>query len=408
VVDEPLRADAGEYFAYAYNLHNYGVYSLHEGWLDPPPRKAPTADKVRSPGYPLFLLAAGPPHPNAGYGLRINYLQACMGVASVLLIFLIAAQFLPAGWALAAAALTAISPHLATMNTYLLTEPLFTFFLLAATWSVMRAAASRKSWMFALSGLLWAAASLVRPTTQFFPVLLLALVFVLPSLRSYRRPALVGTAVFALALSPWFIRNLSVPAAGPGSNLMVNTLAHGSYPDFMYQGRPETFAYPYRADPDLPKFTGSLAAVLGHIAENFKAHPLEQARWYLLGKPYFFLSLRDVQSADVLIYPSSRMPFYDSPAFSMLRVASNKIHWPLMLLALAGIFVVLLRPRMAELDPVAKQAATILALLVAYAIAFHMVVAPFPRYAIPFRPALFALAMLGLQLGWKALGDRKS
>jgi hypothetical protein len=36
------------------------------------------------------------------------------------------------------------------------------------------------------------------------------------------------------------------------------------------------------------------------------------------------------------------------------------------------------------------------AIVVAYAVGFHIVVAPFPRYGVPFRPLLYLLAMLPL------------
>ena len=57
-------------------------------------------------------------------------------------------------------------------------------------------------------------------------------------------------------------------------------------------------------------------------------------------------------------------------------------------------------PRWLVLGESGTLAAAIVALVVAYSIAFHMIVAPFPRYGIPFRPLLYALAMLPLRAAW--------
>ena len=53
-VIKPLRADAGQYFMYAYNLRHKHTYSHQVD--NPDDLKSPVKpDAVRSPGYPLFL-----------------------------------------------------------------------------------------------------------------------------------------------------------------------------------------------------------------------------------------------------------------------------------------------------------------------------------------------------------------
>jgi len=249
--------------------------------------------------------------------------------------------------------------------------------------------------------------SLVRPTAEFFPVLGLLAVLLLPGLRAHRANALVGFACFVAVLSPWIIRNQVADLLNPGSSLMVNTLAHGSYPGFMYEGRPETFAFPYRFDPKLPEITKDVPSVLKDIGRRFADDPGTYASWYLLGKPYFFLSLRDVQSADIMIYPVSQTPYYQDLKFAVIRRFSLELHWPLMILGLIGMVTLALRPRWMPSGTPSVIAASVVALVVAYAIAFHMVVAPFPRYAIPFRPLIFVLALLPLRAIWELARSRK-
>ena len=401
VIDYPLRADAGEYFAYAFNLEHFGVYSSAKTWATTRER-APARDKMRSPGYPVFLLLVGTPEPTESYIRKVTILQAGLGVLSVWLVFLISASFVARPLALLVALVVAINPHLANMSSLLLTESLFVFLLLASVLSLQRAVQSRNFGLLVLTGVLWGLCSLVRPTTQYFPALLLLAVLALPALRSHARPALLAFACFIAVLAPWVIRNQSVPDV-KGADIMVNTLAHGSYPGFMYENRPETFGFPYRFDPDLAEKTRDLPTILKSIAGSFKSDPATYAYWYLLGKPYYFLSLENVQAFDIYIYPTLRTPYMEDRTFDLMRRISVALHWPLMTLGLAGALLLLLRPRVLGLNAASIQSGKIVAALILYAILVHMVVAPFPRYAIPFRPLLFALAAVPFGATWFAI-----
>lgn len=400
-VISPLHADAADYFSYAWNLRDYGTYSSARTW---PPMTHPESiapDKLRSPGYPLFLLAVGKPSPDRAFLLRVEFVQAGLGILTVLLVYLLGARFLERGPALAAAALTAISPHLAVMSTYILTESLFTLLLVASLYALVAAVQSGRRSLFVATGLLWGVCSLVRPTAQFFPVLLLAYALAMPSLRRFAGSALLAFACFVAVLAPWLIRNQSPALAHPTVSLMVNTLAHGSYPDFKYQGRPETYGYPYRFDPGIKSITKDLPSVLGYIEGRFRAEPRRYLSWYLYGKPRTFLSWENVEGFDVLLYPVSRTPMYQDRSIIALRMLSYYLHWPLMLLAL-GTSIALLVRRVRRALPLKEAiAACIGAGLFLYGIAFHMVAASFPRYAIPFRPLAYALAMYGIVLAWR-------
>jgi 4-amino-4-deoxy-L-arabinose transferase-like glycosyltransferase len=393
-VDFPLRSDAGDYFTYAYNLHHHGVYSRTHPSGEGVAASIPVPDKVRSPGYPLFLAMVGAPEPTDAYLRRVSLIQAGLGVLSVWLIYLVAVRFVGRNWALPVALLTALSPHLATISTYLLTESLFFFLLLASIYSLLRAVDSQGRWLYVLTGVLWGLTTLVRPTAELFPPVLLVAVLALPQLRKFRLSALLAFACFAAVLAPWVIRNQSDSVNKSGPDLMVLTLLHGSYPDFMYEGRAQSFGFPYRFDPDSERISRDLPTVLKHIADRFRAQPATYTRWYLFGKPGYFLSWGNVQGWDVFIYPVKHSPYFENRGFAAIRFFSLTLHWPLMVLGLAGAVLVWLRPRSLMLDDRATRAATIVALVVAYAIAFHIIVAPFPRYGIPFRPLLFALAVV--------------
>jgi 4-amino-4-deoxy-L-arabinose transferase-like glycosyltransferase len=408
----PLRVDASDYFSYAYNLRHYGVYSISSDWAvdraalgrdERPAAGLPTPDAYRPPGYPLFLSMLGMPEPSNAYLRRVYLVQAGLGVLSVWLLYLVAAAFLGRGWALAPALLAAISPHLAVISAHVLSESLFYFLLLAALATSLRAATNGNRWQCVAAGVLWGLCSLVRSTTQFLPPLLVLMVFALPRLRQYRLIASLGVICFLATLAPWILRNLQDSISNSGDSLMVKSMAHGSYPDFMYEGRRRSYGYPYRFDPDSEKISRNLPTILGHIAKRFGSEPVRYARWYLIGKPIAFLSWGDPQGQDILIYPVAHTPYYEDIRFATIRQVAFLLHWPLMLLGLIAVALLWLKSGWLRLDATTLRAARLVALVVVYVLALHMIAAPFSRYGIPFRPLLYALAMLPLRGAWLRL-----
>ena len=397
----PLGSDAGEYFAYTWNLDRHATFSHAPAWRDPGVAIVP--DKLRAPGYPVLLLALGTPEPSEDWALRFGLMQALLAVGSVLLTWLLGRQLLGPRLAAAPALLVAINPFIANAAVYLLTETTFTFLLLASVCLSLRALreGAHAGWALA-AGLCWGACSLVRPTTQFLPPLLLAAAFVLPAWRRWRRPALLGFLGFALAMAPWLLRNAGLPATAPGQSLMVNSIVHGSYPHFMYEDIPRTHGFPYRFDPALEAKNRDLGSALRAIAGDAIARPGRYAFWYLVGKPYYFLSLEDVQSRDFEIYELGHTPWYEDARFIAMGMASRALHWPMVLAALAAMLLLARRPARLRLQPGQFAAAAFIAVVVAYAIALHMAAAPFPRYSIPFRPLLFVLALVALHAAWRA------
>jgi 4-amino-4-deoxy-L-arabinose transferase-like glycosyltransferase len=404
VVEYPLSADAGDYFSYAWNLRHHHVYSRAPSWRT---HEAPSPDKVRSPGYPLLLQLAGAPEANESWALRFGLLQAALGVGIVGLSYLVARQMLARALALAVALLVATNPFIANSAVYLLTETPFAFFLLASLLLSLRALRDRAHWGWAVAaGLCWGACSLVRPTAQFLPPLLLLGTLLLPAWRRWRRSAAIGTLAFVLAMAPWVVRNQRIPPGPPGENLMVNSIVHGSYPGFMYEDDPRTRGFPYRFDPQVTAIQRDLGSALGHIARKAVAQPQRYAAWYLFGKPYYFLSLEDVQSFDIQIYSLASSPWYDRAEFAAVAAASRALHWPMTMAALAALGLLAFRARWLRLAEPQRVAASLVAVVLGYAIAVHMAAAPFPRYGIPFRPLVYMLALLAAHAAWRNFRER--
>jgi hypothetical protein len=118
--------------------------------------------------------------------------------------------------------------------------------------------------------------------------------------------------------------------------------------------------------------------------------------WYLIGKPGFFLSWGFADGVGgVFLYPVMASPFLTQPAFLAMRSFNFLLHWPLMLSALAAALFGIWRPSSISVDRGRQISVAVVGTLLLYAIAMHMIGAPFSRYGIPFRPLAYVLAMSG-------------
>ena len=94
VLVNPLTADSGRYFSYAYNVRHEGVYSSQVTW-DPGHIEGPLqADAIRSPGYPAFLMLFPNPQPTQQWARAVALAQALLGILSVWLCYLLARKIL--------------------------------------------------------------------------------------------------------------------------------------------------------------------------------------------------------------------------------------------------------------------------------------------------------------------------
>ena len=393
VVENPLRGDAFRYFVIAHNINNYGVYSSDEGGLRGAEYVHP--DAVISPGYPLFMSAFLRDREQESDFQQLLMAQALLGTLTVLITFFIARLMLPLWATSVAMLLTAVSPHLVSLTTYFLTETLFGFLLALAILFTQLSFKRRSLWLGTGAGLLFAAASLTRPSLQYFaPFLFLAVL----SVRSLPRvPAIALLSAFIVGMSPWWIRNYIVIGSTSDSTLMASTLNQGGYPNLMFEGRPETYGYPYRYDPQASQAGSSVFSALTAIKRRFDDNPREMVAWYLFGKPSTFWRWGLTESiGDVFVYPTVDSPYFRLPHFVALHTGMRALHPLLVAFGIGGALLALALTWHGRNDGLIRSdivAAFVIATLLIYMVALHMVVAPFPRYSIPLRPYLFTAAL---------------
>lgn len=394
VVLAPLRADAGQYFSYAFNLKYRGVYSVAR----PAPHSQPRPDAYRSPGYPLFMAAFMGDVPAKTMLFQITLAQTFLGLATVLLAFGLFRHFVPSAWALCGALFVALSPHLVSMGTYILSESLYIFLCVLAMWLVAQTVRTKSIWVGVLAGAVLASGALTRPTLEYFIVPLLMVWFISGSkqTRTHLVPAvLIG---FVLVFSPWLIRNEISTGRLTNPRLAINTLQDGMYPDFMYHGNKASFGIPYRFDPRSREIGASMDSVLHEIASRFKREPTRELNWYLFGKPVTFFSWNIIAGeGDVFVYPVKSSPYLNQPFFQATHAIMRWLHWPLIVLCLIECAFVWRRSH--DDKPMSSEKRLVrrlLATLVLYYLILHIVGAPYPRYSIPLLPFIFGLAMVPL------------
>ena len=320
--------------------------------------------------------------------------QALLDSITVLLALGIFRRIMAEGWALGAAFLAAISPHLISSTTYLLTETLFTFLMVLSLWLGVKMIQNKSISFSFVTGLVIAAAALTRPTLQFFIIPLTIMLMVTRERGNTASLVIPLLAGFVLAYSPWVLRNLNVIGSTSDPALMINSLQHGMYPDFRYQDDPESAGYPYRFDPRSGEISSSKESVLNEILRRFKEEPARHLRWYLLGKPASLFDWNILAGmGDIFIYTVTESPYFSQPVYILSHKYMKLLHWPLVLLAVLASIVVWLPGFGKRLSETALPTVRMLSLLMLYFIALHIIAAPFPRYGIPLRPVIYGLAM---------------
>jgi len=398
VVPDYPHGDAAKYFLYAYNLTNFGVYGYGTLAVLPAHTDKATAqeiikpDAINTPGYPLYLsLFLG------GEYVKSQSDRARLGqvILSSLTILLAYAAFSPFGrlYGLGVAALTALSPHLINMNLFLLTETLFCFFIMAFIWIISRMNANSRLPWFLLMGLLLTMATMTRPWIQAYLFVFVGYLFFSKLRFSVRQMVFVFIGA-AIVTTPWLVRNSMVLGFAADPTQLTVSIHHGMYPNMMYEEQSETLGYAYRADPMSPELGKSLGVTGAEIMRRAKAEPYKYAKWYLVGKIKSVLSWGIIAGADaIFVYHVGGSPYFDVPKFYLSAYYMEKTHEVLMVLALLGTLIVWLPRRMQRQSDERIFVLRAISLLILYFLGMHMVVAPYPRYSIPMRPLLYAMAL---------------
>ncbi len=401
----PLRADAGEYFLYAYNLNQFETFSKSDvGYTQ---NKQPEPDAYRTPGYPLFLTLFVDGKVTGKVITHILVAQAFLSTLAVYLTFLFCRKIFSEPKSLAVALLTAISPHLININTYILTESLFSFFVVLFFWTLSRMKSTVNLKAFLWLGLILGLASLVRPVIQYFVVLMCFLSLFTFGTRKGGQASAVMLAGFFLIFGPWMARNLTTLGVLADDQVKYYNLKYGLYPGLMYQDDPKTFGYPYKYDPRATDVKPQLGSVLQEAGRRFSEEPVRHLKWYLYQKGIMYWSWHMVVGAEEhMIFPVAKSPYFNNPLFIFTSEAMKILHWPLVILGLLGTVIIWIPRFNGEYTGEQLLFIRTLSLLLIYFTAIHVITFSLPRYAIPIRPLLYTMAFVPM-VHLKVLIQRK-
>jgi len=401
LVLNPVRGDATQYFAYAWNLAHHGVFAkdgMDAATLHP--------NNYRDPGYPLFLAlwmkALG---TGDGWYAAVLLCQALLGALTVTVAVQLGKHWLTMPWAIASGLLMAVWPHSVTINGYLLTETLFGFLCALGLLMFARAILHRSIWRAAVAGLVLGAAALTNAVLLPFGILL-------PGFLAWRKMAprkiCAALALGALLLPcAWAIRNAQLPtptADNSSKDRALQNFVQGAWPSFhdAYRnsvfGDASTRAYARHTldavDKEYASLRDSPEQGVRSIAQRFKQHPWRYAAWYLFEKPRELWGWAVViGQGDIYVYPTQNAPFQISPPWIALAAVCHSLNFLLVLLALASLPMTWLRWPGLSRQPNQNCGSLIsVVCLLTFVTIVYTILQAEPRYSIPFRSFEMLLA----------------
>jgi 4-amino-4-deoxy-L-arabinose transferase-like glycosyltransferase len=398
-VDTPVRMDAADYYLYAYNLLRHGIYSRQTSATNTSVRDKPVPDAFRNPGYSLFLLPFVEFPPTPAMIRHIVVTQAVISTFTILLAFGFLRAFLSRPWALAASIMVAISPHLIVFDIYMLTESLFTFFMVLVAYLMKRLVTNRTGGWAIITGIGLGCALLIRPTLMYFIFFLILAFFILFKRTQALRLLTFLVIGFSITYGPWIVRNLVTLNAVSDSSLAAVTVQVGMYPGAMYRSIPESCGAPQKFDPDFDS-NRSMSSVLKLILKRFENEPVRHIRWYFISKPLTFFSWKTMLlgNNDIFVYPVLTSPYHHDRMFRFTYQVMHALHWPVIICALSAAILVWFPSANKVFSDEAIIIPRFCSLLLMYFVLVHIAVTPTPRYSVPLRPFIYGMGMLGLSI----------
>lgn len=256
------------------------------------------------PGYPIFLAGIFALFGSPDW-LAARFVQAVVSVGTVWLAMMLGRKM--GGWetGVLAGLLMALYPPNLTAPAFLMTETIFTFFLLLCIWSLIKGVDSGRLRWFYITGLVLGLSIYFRPTSG-----LLSIVFVVYfwacrlSWKSILKNVFVIGMVSFVLLSPWIIRNyMAFKAFIPFTVSGGNPFLRGTYIDDKINEK-----FPWVKGDRIQSDRLQMERGKERIEEGFGQDFNGYLKWYTLGKlkkmwlePYYLKPLSILPSDIVTI-----------------------------------------------------------------------------------------------------------
>jgi 4-amino-4-deoxy-L-arabinose transferase-like glycosyltransferase len=215
--------DERDYNLLATNLVQHGEFAIHQGQIC----------SSRPPVYPAVLAVV---YSVAGIEnfQAVRFVQAGLGLVLVWQVYLFGSRLFDRRTALVAAAITSFYPELIGFTVLLLSEVLFSVFLLAALLALQKYWSKRSLLKLAEAGLWFGVATLTRSVLWPFVPMFGLYVFATDKSSFLRRTlaATIAVVAFIAPIAPWTYRNMQLEHAFiavdvlGGRNLMMGNYEH--------------------------------------------------------------------------------------------------------------------------------------------------------------------------------------
>lgn len=195
--------DSEGYYQAAKNFLEYGQFSLSE-------REPLLPMSFRTPGYPFFVVLIWYIFGNVQV---LIFIQFIISAISAVFIYRLARKLLTDKLAIVVSVVAFLEPSVAYYSGLLLSETLFTFFLVFAVYIFINIFLQEKTksfFLFLAVGFILGLATLVKPVAQFLPIVFVTCGFVWLILNKKSRSApylLLVFVGFIVVVSPLLVRN---------------------------------------------------------------------------------------------------------------------------------------------------------------------------------------------------------
>jgi len=359
---DPNGMDTANYLHLSRSLSESGSYAM---WAKPTAYVAPV--------YPFFL--AGLFKIFGENFFAVKWIQAVFGAATIVLVYLLAAQFSRPVVALLAAFIVAMHPELIGVTAFIYTETVFIFLLLATLLVLVKAVSAKKKLLFWCAGMLLGLTTLCRGATLQFPIFILAVIMFSSQRWTWLRRWAFFVGGMAVVMAPWTIRNYQ-------HFHVFLPVATGSG-DVLWTGNYLEFDGEYRYEQTRKKLS-EVAGDVDLITRDRKL--MADAKRMILEEPlaHAWLFVRKIFRYWLRVYedvPHGEARERDWLVFGVLAIT----HYALLLLAMIGL------RRCHWRDDAVKM----LLAFVCYYTLVHAATLAVARYRIPLLPLLSIVAASG-------------
>ena len=340
-----------------YDAHHYDVMAkqfLEKGFLGYASSK-PNA--YTTPGYPLFLALL---YKIFGYSggsplTQVRVIQILLSVMTIAVLYLLAKDTANKRVGLITAFFCSVYLVFIWVPTLILTETLYTFLFILYLYMQFKAMRHRTHMLHFITGIVLAAAVLVRPAIA--PLIILPYLYYYIETRDSRhiKGFISNLSGFVLLMLPWWIRNAVT---------LKKLVLFATQEDPLLKG-----TYPYEMGIEEAPYTNQGQEAIRRIIEGFTTQPLLYLKWYTLGK-FDFLYFKIYYYVDEKVTLLRwTLPFhYFIVWFGWVGVLLSAIRKEIRLISLYIVFITLIQLVFVATSRYAYPVMYLLALLAGYII----------------------------------------